>query len=88
MKQCVLVTASWCRACGPMKAYWNELSGLFPNVEFSLADMEQLPPLLEDLGICSLPAVVFIKDGEITGKSDGVKTKHETARLVESILEE
>ena len=70
MWECILVTASWCKACVPMKEYWGrcERSG----VEFKIIDAEELPKEL--LHICSLPTVVIRYNGETVVEENGVKT--------------
>ena len=69
--------APWCGACKSLapafQAASEELSG-FSNVKFKEVDVEKDPDgLAEAHEIMSLPAVLFIKQGKVIARFQGVR---------------
>jgi len=79
-KEIVLVTASWCTTCGPVKKIFNDL--IIPDVSVKVCgvDDDDVP-----LSITSVPVIIFKQNGEIVLMHYGVVDIHTLKHMITSL---
>lgn len=58
----LVFTAEWCTPCKALTPTWDALR---KHADVELIDVEARPGLAEQFGVCSLPTVVVLRDGEV-----------------------
>ena len=81
-------SASWCGPCKAMEPILEEAEQLYADrVKFCKIDAEQNPKLAQALEIHGLPALVFIKQGNVLGISCGYVNKERLLGLIDELLD-
>lgn len=76
--------ATW---CGPCKMLSEQLSTIETDIPIYKVDVEEDSELSVSMGIRSVPALKFIKEGEIVATTIGLKSAKEVNTLItESLL--
>lgn len=78
-------SASWCVPCKGYKPTILKLSEEFKEVNFLHIDIDSSPELTEEYSIRSVPALVFLKDGELVDTIFGVHSFEELKRRMVKI---
>lgn len=71
--------ATW---CGPCKVLSEELNKIETNVEIYKVDVEEDIDLSTLMNIRSVPALKFIKEGEVVSTTIGLKSSKEINNLI------
>jgi thioredoxin 1 len=80
-------TATWCGPCKLVAPLMDQLAGEYlDRVKVHKLDLDAHPPLAKRLGISSIPAVLFFKQGELLKTLVGVKPYEEFSQVVEQNL--
>ena len=69
--------ATWCGPCKMLAPILSEVEKETADVAFIRVDVDQEPDLARRFGIMSIPTLVFLKNGEETGRSVGLLRKPE-----------
>lgn len=64
--------ASWCPASAQMDAIFSHLSSENPNTHFFRVEAEETPDISHAYNVSAVPFFVFIKDGVVVDKLEGV----------------
>ena len=76
--------AAW---CGPLAPQYEALSEAYEGkAKFYKVDIDEAQETAANLGIMSVPTVLFFKGGQIAQKSIGLKSKEQLAQIVEGLL--
>ena len=79
----------WCVACKNIDVIMESIKDIYEKkVEIQKIDMDQHPEIAEKLGVCSVPAVFFLKDGEVQEAVYGVKLLEQYYEILEKLLVE
>jgi thioredoxin 1 len=73
-KDGMCVVDFWATWCGPCKAFapvFEESSDVNNDIRHLKMDVDKNPATASDLGVMSIPTLVFYKNGEIVGSSVG-----------------
>ena len=80
----------WAECCGPCRAIGpvvEELSKEFEGrVNIGKVNVDHNPQLSMNYGITSIPAILFIKNGQVVDKLVGAQPKHNFVKKIESHL--
>ena len=79
--------ATWCGPCKQIKPIIEELAKENVNIEFIDVDIDKDLELARKYAIKSIPAVLFIQDGEIKSNFVGFKTKKEIQENINLLVE-
>ena len=74
--------ASWCGPCRMIAPVIEEIAKENPDVTVGKVNVDDEEKLAIDFGIVSIPTIVAIKDGKVTGQLVGVRSKEDILRLV------
>ncbi len=80
-------TASWCGPCRLISPYIDQLAEEYEGrAKVVKIDLDQNPEQAKELGIRSLPSVLFFKDGEMVEKMVGKATYEAFSTTLEKHL--
>jgi thioredoxin 1 len=79
--------AEWCGPCRAIGPVVEELSKEFEGrVNIGKVNVDHIPQLSMNYGITSIPAILFIKNGQVVDKLVGAQPKHNFVKKIESHL--
>ena len=79
--------AEWCGPCRAIGPVVEELSKEFEGrVNIGKVNVDHNPQLSMNYGITSIPAILFIKNGQVVDKLVGAQPKHNFIKRIESYL--
>lgn len=74
--------ATWCGPCRMIAPVVEEIANENPDIVVGKVNVDDEEALAVQFGIVSIPTLVAIKDGKITGQLVGVRPKEEIIKLV------
>lgn len=79
--------AEWCGPCRAIGPVVEELSKEFEGrVNIGKVNVDHNPQLSMNYGITSIPAILFIKNGQVVDKLVGAQPKHSFVKKIESLI--
>ena len=79
--------AEWCGPCRAIGPVVEELSKEFEGrVNIGKVNVDHNPQLSMNYGITSIPAILFIKNGQVVDKLVGAQPKHSFVKKIEAHL--
>ena len=79
--------AEWCGPCRAIGPVVEELSKEFEGrVNVGKVNVDHNPQLSMNYGITSIPAILFIKNGQVVDKLVGAQPKHSFVKKIESLI--
>ena len=69
--------ASWCGPCMMLGPVVEELAGEVDDVKICKVNVDEQMDLAQQFKVVSIPMLILIKNGEVTAKDIGVKSKDE-----------
>lgn len=69
--------AVWCGPCQMMAPILHELETEMPDVQIGKVNVDEQMDLAQQFKVVSIPMLILIKNGEVTAKDIGVKSKDE-----------
>ena len=79
--------AEWCGPCRAIGPVVEELSKEFEGrVNIGKVNVDHNPQLSMNYGITSIPAILFIKNGQVVDKLVGAQPKHSFIKRIDSHL--
>ncbi|MEI6330052.1 MAG: thioredoxin family protein [Pseudanabaena sp.] len=82
-------TASWCGPCKVIAPFIDQLAENYSDrAKVMKLDIDAHRALGKELGLKSIPAVIFFKDGEVMETMVGVKTYDDYSNTIEKYLPE
>lgn len=76
--------ATWCGPCKLLSPKLDEWATKYSNVDFYKIDIDELNDLSDELGVSSIPALMFYKNGkrvEFLEGSKGIEDKNVVEKL-------
>ena len=67
--------ATWCGPCKMLAPVIAQLAEEHPEIKVGKVNVDEQPRLAGQFGIASIPTVIVIKNGQITGSSMGYRPK-------------
>lgn len=75
--------ASWCGPCRMVSPIVDELSDELDSVKVAKVNIDEEPELAARFGVMSIPTLIVMKNGEITGRSVGAKPKRDILAMLQ-----
>lgn len=77
--------ADWCRPCKAIEPYLYELAKVYTDVKFIRLNTDEHPEVPMELGVVSIPTILFFKDGKEVKRIVGAKPKHVYKKALEEV---
>ena len=74
---CIDFWAPWCGPCRMLSPVIEELAEEEPAIKFCKVNVDEQMDLAQQFKVVSIPMLILIKNGEVTAKDIGVKSKDE-----------
>lgn len=74
--------ASWCGPCRMMSPVVDEIASERRDIKVCKVNVDEEPALASQFGIMSIPTIVAIENGKVTGSLVGVRPKQHILELV------
>ncbi len=74
--------ADWCGPCKMLAPIVEELSNERPDIKVCKTNVDDDPELANRFGISSIPTIIIMKDGKITNKAVGYRSKEQLIALL------
>lgn len=72
MNKLIHFTADWCQPCQKMKPIIHDFIINNPNIEYIKVDIEEDFATAKQYDIMSIPTLIAIKEGSISGRHTGI----------------
>ena len=67
--------APWCGPCKMFTPVFEKVAGEVKDITFVKVNVEENPDAASQLGISSIPCIIFFKDGEEVSRINGVQSE-------------
>ncbi len=74
--------AEWCGPCKMIAPYIEEIALENPDITIAKVDVDKATDLAIEFGIQSIPTIIVFKDGKISGKAIGYRSKEQLIELI------
>jgi len=74
--------ASWCGPCRMMSPVIDEIAAETDNIKICKVNVDDEPSIAAKYGIMSIPTLLVVENGEVTGKSVGAVPKENVLALI------
>ncbi|MBR7032175.1 MAG: thioredoxin [Clostridia bacterium] len=74
--------ASWCGPCRMMSPVIDEIAAETDSIKICKVNVDDEPSIAAKYGIMSIPTLLVVENGEVTGKSVGAVPKENVLALI------
>ena len=74
--------ATWCGPCRMVSPIVDEIAEEHSEFKICKVNVDEEPELAQKFGVVSIPTVVVIRDGKVTGQSVGAKPKEDILEML------
>ena len=74
--------ATWCGPCMMIAPIVEEIAEENPDIKICKVDVDAEPEIARDFQIMSIPSLLVFKDGELTGKAVGARSKEQILEML------
>lgn len=74
--------ATWCGPCRMLAPVIEEIAREHPEIKVGKVNVDDEPELATSFGVSSIPTVVVMKAGKVTGQSVGYRPKADILKLL------
>lgn len=74
--------AEWCGPCKMIAPYIEEIALENPDITVAKVDVDKATDLAIEFGIQSIPTVIVFKDGKVSSKAIGYRSKEQLLDLI------
>lgn len=67
--------AAWCGPCRMLSPLVDEIAEENPSIKVGKVNVDEQPELAQQFRVMSIPTLVVVKDGKVTGQAIGVQPK-------------
>lgn len=76
-------SATWCGPCKMLGPVLEEVSEDYSDIKFYNIDVDENPQIAQEYGITNIPAVFFLKDGQVTDRQIGFLPKEQLSAWID-----
>ncbi|MBE6625148.1 MAG: thioredoxin [Ruminococcaceae bacterium] len=76
--------AEWCGPCKMIAPFIEEIALENPDITVAKVDVDKATDLAIEFGIQSIPTIVVFKDGKISSKAIGYRSKEQLLELIKA----
>ena len=74
--------ATWCGPCMMVAPIVEEIANEHPELKICKVDVDEEPEIARDFQIMSIPTLLVFKDGELTAKAVGARSKEQILDMI------
>ena len=74
--------APWCGPCRMVSPIVDEIAEEHSEFKICKVNVDEEPELAQKFGVVSIPTLVVIRDGKVTGQSVGAKPKEDILEML------
>ncbi len=74
--------ASWCGPCSMLSPIIDEIAEDRPDIRVGKVNVDEEPELSSAFQVMSIPTVIVMKNGNVTGKSIGVRPREDIEAML------
>ena len=74
--------ATWCGPCMMIAPIVEEIAAENPGLKICKVDVDAEPEIARDFQIMSIPTLLVFKDGELTAKAVGARSKEQILEML------
>lgn len=74
MTELLHFTADWCQPCKKIKPLIDDFISQNPDIIYSQVNIEEEFDVAQHYNVMSIPTLIVIKDGSVTGRHTGMAT--------------
>ena len=74
--------AAWCGPCQRIAPFVEEVAAAHPEIFAGKVDVDSDPQLAVRFGIASIPTLLVLENGQVTGKLIGFQAKEKIENLI------
>ena len=74
--------ATWCGPCRMLSTIVDEIAEEHSEFKICKVNVDEEPELAQKFGVVSIPTLVVIRDGKVTGQSVGAKPKEDILEML------
>ena len=74
--------ATWCGPCMMVAPIVEEIAAEHPEVKICKVDVDEEPEIARDFQIMSIPTLLVFKNGELTAKAVGARSKEQILDMI------
>lgn len=74
--------AAWCGPCRMIAPTVEEIAEEHPDIKVGKVNVDEQSDLAAQFGIVSIPTLVVLKNGEVTNRLVGVRSKEEILKIL------
>lgn len=74
--------ATWCGPCMMIAPIIEEIAAENPGLKICKVDVDAEPEIARDFQIMSIPTLLVFKDGELTAKAVGARSKEQILEML------
>ena len=67
--------AAWCGPCRMLSPLVDEIAEENPSIKVGKVNVDEQPELAQQFRVMSIPTLVVVKEGKVTGQAIGVQPK-------------
>ncbi len=76
--------AEWCGPCKMIAPFIEEIALENPDITVAKVDVDKATDLAIEFGIQSIPTIVVFKDGKVSSKAIGYRSKEQLLELIKA----
>lgn len=76
--------ADWCGPCKMISPIIDEIAEDYSNITVGKVNIDEETELAQEFGIMSIPTLVVLKNGKVTRKVTGVKSKGDIINMIQN----
>ncbi|MBQ6624653.1 MAG: thioredoxin [Clostridia bacterium] len=74
--------AGWCGPCKMISPIIDEIAKEHPEIKVAKINVDEQPEIAKSFDIMNIPSLFVLKNGEITNRSAGVKSKAQIEEML------
>lgn len=78
--------ATWCGPCKLMNPHVQKLESEFPEIQWLSVDADEVPDLVANFNVKSLPTLVFLKDKVEVSRVEGVSMINPLRKICRDLI--
>nr|CAI5835155.1 unnamed protein product [Callosobruchus analis] len=80
-----MFSAPWCSSCKKLRPTFQDLTKKYPQIQFVDVNIDEMQEMATEMGIASIPAVFFYREGVVVETVFGTNIKEVVKKTEEYV---